>query len=119
MEPGDADIAATALRETHEEVGIDPSSVSVLGHLEPMPTVTGYAVTIFESYPFSIESEADKVKEFTSVPPQESFLVKTKVRVAKNAFLIAKGPCSKEKGCLGELLLADADEKRGLVIRPE
>lgn len=45
MEPDDADIAATALRETHEEVGIAPSAVSVLGHLSPMPTVTGYAVT--------------------------------------------------------------------------
>ncbi len=45
MEPDDEDIAATALRETHEEVGIEPESVSVLGHLEPMPTITGYAVT--------------------------------------------------------------------------
>ncbi len=45
MEDADTDIAATALRETHEEVGIAPSSVSVLGYLEPMPTVTGYAVT--------------------------------------------------------------------------
>lgn len=45
MEPTDADIAATALRETHEEVGIAPEQVSVIGYLEPMPTVTGYAVT--------------------------------------------------------------------------
>ncbi|MDH3748488.1 MAG: CoA pyrophosphatase [Gammaproteobacteria bacterium] len=45
MEDGDVDIVATALRETHEEVGIAPADVSVLGYLEPMPTVTGYAVT--------------------------------------------------------------------------
>ena len=45
METDDADIMATALRETHEEVGIAPSAVDVLGFLPPMPTVTGYAVT--------------------------------------------------------------------------
>lgn len=45
MEPDDDDIAYTALRETHEEVGIAPAHVSIAGYLEPMPTVTGYAVT--------------------------------------------------------------------------
>jgi 8-oxo-dGTP pyrophosphatase MutT (NUDIX family) len=45
METGDRDIAHTALRETHEEVGIRPEEVSVIGYLDPMPTVTGYAVT--------------------------------------------------------------------------
>ena len=45
MEPEDGDIAQTALRETHEEVGISPSEVAVLGYLDAMPTVTGYAVT--------------------------------------------------------------------------
>ncbi|MGI9271369.1 MAG: CoA pyrophosphatase [Woeseiaceae bacterium] len=45
MEPDDVDIAATALRETHEEVGILSDDVSVVGFLQPMPTITGYAVT--------------------------------------------------------------------------
>ncbi len=45
METGDRDIAHTALREAHEEVGIRPEEVSVIGYLDPMPTVTGYAVT--------------------------------------------------------------------------
>lgn len=45
MEPGDADIVATALRETHEEVGIEPGRVEVAGFLPPVPTVSGYAVT--------------------------------------------------------------------------
>lgn len=45
MEDSDTDILATALRETHEEVGIAPHEVSVIGYLEPMPTVSGYAVT--------------------------------------------------------------------------
>jgi len=44
-EPDDTDIVATALRETHEEVGISQDDVTVIGYLSPMPTITGYAVT--------------------------------------------------------------------------
>ncbi|HEX2140166.1 MAG TPA: CoA pyrophosphatase [Woeseiaceae bacterium] len=45
MEPGDADIQATALRETHEEVGISPEAVEIAGYLDPVLTITGYTVT--------------------------------------------------------------------------
>jgi 8-oxo-dGTP pyrophosphatase MutT (NUDIX family) len=33
VDPGDADPAATALREAHEEVGLDPSSVEIMATL--------------------------------------------------------------------------------------
>lgn len=45
MEATDADLTATALRETCEEVGIEPEQVDIAGFLHPMPTVSGYAVT--------------------------------------------------------------------------
>ncbi len=45
MEPHDVDIEMTALRETYEEVGIAQEHVTVIGYLDPMPTITGYAVT--------------------------------------------------------------------------
>ena len=45
MEAHDADVRATALRETHEEVGIEPRNVDVIGYLRSMPTITGFAVT--------------------------------------------------------------------------
>jgi len=45
MEDSDADIEVTALRETREEIGIAEEHVSIIGYLETMPTVTGYAVT--------------------------------------------------------------------------
>ncbi len=45
MDAADRDIRATALRETQEEVGIDPANVEIIGYLDPNPTVTGYAVT--------------------------------------------------------------------------
>ena len=43
--PQDADVATTALRETHEEIGLDPLQVRVLGLLEPMLTITNFWVT--------------------------------------------------------------------------
>lgn len=71
MEPGDRDIAATALRETHEEVGIPPRLVRVLGHLDPLPTITGFAVTptvglITEA--FRLETDSGEVASAFEVP---------------------------------------------------
>ena len=45
VETTDADPIATALRETHEETGLAPEHVNVLGHLPRYYTGTGFAVT--------------------------------------------------------------------------
>lgn len=42
---GDLDAVATALREAHEEVGVDPLCVRVLGLLDDHITSTGFVVT--------------------------------------------------------------------------
>ena len=48
QDSGDADLVATALRESHEEIGLAPEHVQLLGALQPTPTfVTDYAI-----YPF-------------------------------------------------------------------
>ncbi|MGI9333052.1 MAG: CoA pyrophosphatase [Gammaproteobacteria bacterium] len=44
-EPEDAGPVATALRETREEVGLNPALVEVAGLLDDYETVTGYLVT--------------------------------------------------------------------------
>jgi 8-oxo-dGTP pyrophosphatase MutT (NUDIX family) len=45
---GDEDLRSTALREAHEEIGLPPGEVELVGALQPTPTIaTNYAV-----YPF-------------------------------------------------------------------
>ena len=41
-DPEDADIVATALRETWEETGIDASFITPVGGLEPVESITGF-----------------------------------------------------------------------------
>jgi 8-oxo-dGTP pyrophosphatase MutT (NUDIX family) len=47
-DPTDPDLAHTALREAHEEIGLDPAAVELLGPLRPVSTI----VTDFAVYPF-------------------------------------------------------------------
>ncbi len=45
---GDADMTATALREAHEEIDLDPAAVEMVGALPPTSTfVTGYLIHPF------------------------------------------------------------------------
>ena len=46
-DPGDSGLAFTALRETHEEIGVHPSDVEVLGQLDDIVTMTNFRVTPF------------------------------------------------------------------------
>jgi 8-oxo-dGTP pyrophosphatase MutT (NUDIX family) len=45
VEPGDRSAAETALRESGEEIGLEPASVEILGELHQYVTVTGYRVS--------------------------------------------------------------------------
>ena len=47
-DPTDPDLVHTALREAHEEIGLDPADVELLGALQPASTF----VTDFAVYPF-------------------------------------------------------------------
>jgi 8-oxo-dGTP pyrophosphatase MutT (NUDIX family) len=48
QDDGDADFAATALREAEEEIGLDPAAVELAGALTPTTTfATGYRIYSF------------------------------------------------------------------------
>ena len=65
---GDPDLLGTALRETHEEMGVRPSDVEVLGSLGDLATISNYAVSTFVGtipapYPFTPNEEVAEVIE--------------------------------------------------------
>ena len=45
MDPGDQSPYDTALRESQEEIGLDPKRVEIIGHMPQYLTVSGYSVT--------------------------------------------------------------------------
>lgn len=46
-EDSDAGLVETALRETHEEIGLEPARVQVLGRLSGVPTPSGFWIVPF------------------------------------------------------------------------
>ena len=72
IDPGDASPEAGALRETNEEIGLDPSKVRVLGELDSFPTfVSGYVVSPFVGWldePPELTRNPGEVAEILMVP---------------------------------------------------
>ena len=71
VDPGDPDARAAALREAHEEIGLDPSQVDVLGALPAHETVTGFCVTPYVGVvqgPFEPVPELGEVEQVFTVP---------------------------------------------------
>jgi 8-oxo-dGTP pyrophosphatase MutT (NUDIX family) len=71
IDPGDNGPEGAALREAHEEIGLRPDNVDVLGCLPPHETVTGFAVTPILARirkPFRWHPEAGEVDEVFAVP---------------------------------------------------
>ena len=71
LEPGDADAIAAALRETHEETGIDARYVQPFGFLDCFDTISGFTVApviglVREG--FVLAPNPDEVAEVFEVP---------------------------------------------------
>ena len=70
-DPGDPDLLATALRETEEEIGLQPEKVEILGALTPVATVTGYWINPFVAlipYPYEFHLNHHEVKHLLVFP---------------------------------------------------
>ncbi len=62
---------ATALRETHEEIGLDPARIELLGRMPDYHTRTGYRITPVVGIvtpPFALRPDANEVEEVFEVP---------------------------------------------------
>ena len=71
-EPGDRDLAHTALREADEEIGLDPAAVTLLGALAPTPTFVSdiaiYPVVGLIERPATWAPAADEVEAVLEAP---------------------------------------------------
>lgn len=74
QDPNDPTPLHTALRETHEELGIPAESVRVLGDLDEISTVTSYRVHPYVGeipWPHELKPSADEVSIVFDVPVEE------------------------------------------------
>ena len=71
VDPGDADATAAALREAHEEIGLDPGQLTLIGALPPHLTVTRFRITPLVAVirgPFTPLPEPGEVAEVFTLP---------------------------------------------------
>lgn len=78
-EDGDVDIRQTALRETYEEVGIDPAEIEILGELDDVWAISNHVVTPVVGiipYPYDYKVSAEEIEEIIEAPL--SFFIDTR-----------------------------------------
>ncbi len=84
VDPQDANVEDTALRETFEEIGIPPREIAVLGLLPPFPTITGFLICPVVGlipWPYDLHLSQQEVSRVFTVPFQ--WLVDPENRVEK------------------------------------
>jgi 8-oxo-dGTP pyrophosphatase MutT (NUDIX family) len=74
MDPEDRDLAATALRECEEEIGLQAEHIEMIGQLDDVVTVSSFHVSVFvgevrQSHsPYSWQPHEHEVAEVLEVP---------------------------------------------------
>jgi 8-oxo-dGTP pyrophosphatase MutT (NUDIX family) len=67
----DSDLSATALREAHEEVGLKPEDVQLLGALDEVMTLTDFIVSPFVGlipFPYAFVPSVEEIEEIIILP---------------------------------------------------
>ena len=88
MREPDEELGETALRETHEEVGIESSRIETLGRFHDYMSITRFRVTPFVGFirsPFKTKRQVNEVAEILYVP-FSIFLDPDNPRVRKQAY---------------------------------
>jgi len=70
-DPEDPNAIKAALREAHEEVGLNPEDVRILGRLRDMLTITNYRVTPIVGampWPYSLTPQPNEVSRIFTIP---------------------------------------------------
>jgi len=70
-DPNDPSLEATALRETQEEIGVNPVDVNILGQSCSITTVTDYVVSPFAgilSWPYDLSLSIEEVEKTILIP---------------------------------------------------
>lgn len=71
LEPGDESAEMAALREAHEEIGLDLSQVEILGRLDDIVSISGYLITPVVGqlrWPASFRINYQEVSRIFSIP---------------------------------------------------
>ena len=70
-DPEDVDFEATARRETHEEMGIYPDDITILGRLDDNVTRSNFLVKVFVGtipYPYEFRPSSIEIAEVVEIP---------------------------------------------------
>ncbi|KJY84895.1 DNA mismatch repair protein MutT [Vibrio galatheae] len=71
FEPSDIDLSHTAVRETYEEVGIEPSQIQIFGQMPELVTISRFTVTPFLAFispDYQTHIDKNEVDEVFEVP---------------------------------------------------
>ncbi len=89
MREGTEELVQTALRETHEEVGIEADKIEILGRFHDYISITEYRVRPFAGFiskPFTTLPQMHEVAEILQVPFR-IFLDPGRLRVEKSPYV--------------------------------